>query len=1236
MNHCGMSNAATNTPWLSVPADIRRRFSPRAVVEHSGDHFIFRALDLESKNDVAFKCVKTTNSEQAQALCTEFAHLQNLTHPNILTALKLFHPTDDWAAFTAPWIDGSTPHQWLWRANDDVNTPKVNVDDETLEFSEALLRVPAPSAIYEPRKGLNDPLLSANRFEHLATQLFDALAWLRRNRIVHGDIKHANLCVENGGRLILLDFGSARPSLDTHEKKTLTPNYAAPEVLRGQFQTYASDIYSAAVVLFELATRNRFSGGAQKSFHQRLRELRRAGVDGGMARALASALEPNPEQRPWASEATRWFARRRLKKLSHETLPFVGRKALVQDILTEFETQRNQAIVLTGPPGIGKSALANHIATTWSENARAFCFWGVCQPFEHHPFQSLHILVDSAKDALSARGDSERAQQLWPTPDTLELIFPDVPLNKRHDDETAFRSFAQNHLILERAFDELSDTIHRISENQNILMVIDDAQWIDVDSLHAFFALMRRHPFHRVSILLTAETPLALKDILPAFKQGQRVVQFIDVPPLTSEESADLSQVISNNSLSNEECQTIYRLSEGSPLAITGLARWAIDHMDALTTSPSIQRSLMERLQNLSPHAQRVVQLLAAARRPLPASLLASLVHNRIENELHELELQGFIWVPNTRAPDVYAIRHQLLQAAIQTVMTEQSMQLLLRQLAPVVSEQLPEDPEFIARIWMRLNDDANTIHWMRIAARRAYAHFALHRAVALYRELLSFEPKDAPHLHVELAECLALLGAMTDAAEEYLKLTTSQVYASNVDYRIIAAELLSATGNLDLAEEITEEALERASCIRFPGTPRALALNALHRRNFPKQLSMRAIRDLATNPLAQSVGHTNQIEAHRLAAIIYGQKRLFDSMFHETRAIELVLQGAPIDTSRRILAMEIGFGSMIGPTARDYIQRVERVTHQLYQEADDVTPVEQLVLIYSIGAKELSFGDLEAARRHFVHGSNQFFRKYINSPWFGLSCAYFATHLLVRNLETYEARELLSRAEQFLTKPNDAYFGGLFDLRVRLYLALVENEHDAAHEILGRWPLPRPSALPTISETWTLIAHIDVALYEGKHLQLLRKLPSNPLVSFTTLLATSQYIALEFAFAVLRLITASLKESLPLVETLRLRAIRSTIVEAFKRIDSPHARCYLAAFRFSTALHERNWDAARRAFGDLTLDAGPASARVLELAARIAALDTPAAIQLTEADERLLDHHGVARRRHFARQWIP
>ena len=145
----------------------------------------------------------------------------------------------------------------------------------------------------------NERKLSIRQRLELFRSVAEATEYAHRNLVVHRDLKPSNILVTTDGTVKLLDFGlaklmqpDARPALPTTRAGHgwMTPEYAAPEQVRGGAVNTVTDVYQLGVVLYELlAGRLPFAGRSN------LYELQSAII--GEDPALPSAAAPNDASR---------------------------------------------------------------------------------------------------------------------------------------------------------------------------------------------------------------------------------------------------------------------------------------------------------------------------------------------------------------------------------------------------------------------------------------------------------------------------------------------------------------------------------------------------------------------------------------------------------------------------------------------------------------------------------------------------------------------------------------------------------------------------------------------------------------------------------------------------------------------------------------------------------------------------------------------------------------------------
>lgn len=94
----------------------------------------------------------------------------------------------------------------------------------------------------------------------VVAQVADALDYAHSHRVVHRDVKPANILITADNRVKITDFGIARLDTSnlTQEGQLLgTPNYMAPEQIQGRDVDHRADLFALGVVLYEMLTRHK-------------------------------------------------------------------------------------------------------------------------------------------------------------------------------------------------------------------------------------------------------------------------------------------------------------------------------------------------------------------------------------------------------------------------------------------------------------------------------------------------------------------------------------------------------------------------------------------------------------------------------------------------------------------------------------------------------------------------------------------------------------------------------------------------------------------------------------------------------------------------------------------------------------------------------------------------------------------------------------------------------------------
>jgi serine/threonine protein kinase len=212
---------------------IQEQFRVEEFIASGGMSAVYRVWDIKRNVPLAMKVLHADFMDDPTAFKSfqrEARALQRLRHPNIVPFYGLYQ-TEDFAFILQHFIDGPSLRDILRKS------PRGLPAEQALTYVRALC---------------------------------SAFGYAHDNGVVHCDIKPANVMIDRGGQVYLADFGIARhsESATTTLAGAGTPAYMAPEQIRGEQVSPATDIYSAGVLLFELLTGQRpFRGDEPELLH---------------------------------------------------------------------------------------------------------------------------------------------------------------------------------------------------------------------------------------------------------------------------------------------------------------------------------------------------------------------------------------------------------------------------------------------------------------------------------------------------------------------------------------------------------------------------------------------------------------------------------------------------------------------------------------------------------------------------------------------------------------------------------------------------------------------------------------------------------------------------------------------------------------------------------------------------------------------------------------------------------
>jgi len=549
----------------------------------------------------------------------------------------------------------------------------------------------------------------------ISIEICSALAHAHERGVIHRDLKPGNVWLSENGSICLGDFGlalSTERSRITQEGMMVgTASYMAPEQAVGGKATARSDLYALGCMLYEMLTGfTPFSGGDAVSVisqHINTRPLapswHNPEVDDDIEALTLELLEKDPDLRPASATAVRERLETAAQRSQATPAPqsqtpragaggrvgpsFVGREEEIGKLRGAVDDTlggRGSLIMLVGEPGIGKTRMAEEIAT-YAAVRSVRVLIGRCHETEagipYLPFlEAIRSYVEDAPEDDLREQLGEGASDVARLVSEVRQRLPDLPSASQGEGE------AERY----RLFESVSNFLANAGRAKPIMLVLDDLHWADRPTLLLLQHLARKLPSSRLFVLATyrdvdLDRRHPLSSVLGDLRR-EHLYERIPLGGLDVDEVLALLSAMAREDLGAQArplAEAIHRETEGNPFFTEEVVRHlaesgAIHRRDGRWTTASpledlgipegVREVIGRRLSRLSENCNKALSHAAVLGREFPFDVLAHMSQigeDELLAAIEEASAASVIGEVTGKASPTYTFTHALIRQTL-------------------------------------------------------------------------------------------------------------------------------------------------------------------------------------------------------------------------------------------------------------------------------------------------------------------------------------------------------------------------------------------------------------------------------------------------------------------------------------------------------------------------------------------------------------------------------------------
>ncbi len=504
-------------------------------------------------------------------------------------------------------------------------------------------------------------------------------------------------------------------------------------------------------------------------------------------------------------------------------IPFVGRdeaRAALVGKLDESLAGRGGIVLLEGEAGVGKTRFLLELAGDANWRDMEVLRGEASEAGPLRPYAALRSALETGITEIRANQIAELVDGVW-----LREVSRLVPSVAEHLPELPEAAPLKAEEEPERMREAITQAVLGLGRIMPHLMVFEDLQWADQDTLHALAHLAGFLADSRVVMVLSYRG-----DEMRRRPEAWEAIRRIDrsagaarlqLEPLTAAESAELVRRATGGTVVDAEfTDRLYYQLGGNPFFLIETLRAMLDEqaadteadLGALPIAISVNDLVERRISPLRPDVRNVMEAAAVYGQPIDTNAMRTMCpESGALQGLQELLLSGLL-IEEDRS---YRIAQKIYQDVVYGGMTPTTRQLMHRVAGELLESRTPDDVEALATHFARAGAAGSAVPYLHEAGRRAMNVYAYETAAGYYERAIEMMDRAELESHGRVAllrECERVFDVLGRRAqqEEVIERWRAEVEGgpgeTEVDHR--RAWLLAHTDRFDAAVRLAKQSL--------------------------------------------------------------------------------------------------------------------------------------------------------------------------------------------------------------------------------------------------------------------------------------------------------------------------------------------------------------------------------------------------------------------------------------------